>query len=412
MMRLIIAAVFTLALTTTRTLATCPQGSLDEAKTSEMAQANFAVNFYKEVSAGNQDKNVVLSPLSVALALAVLESGASGVTKNKVKSLLLTSNGTSAPLDVLTAYSSLQRQLNLADEKTKLTVVNGIFPQKDFPIKSEYISAIEDCFGGEVEKLDFREQMEESRRKINRWVSEKTQNKIPELFKPNTLSGNVAMVLANALYFKGQWRYGFPEEQTKPGTFYRFGRQSETQTVNFMKMSAWFGYASDDTVETVQLSYTNRDLSMYVFLPKTENGGSLARFERELTGEKLKNLINNVRTQYIQVSLPRFGIRSSTDLETHLRDLGLDVIFSDRADFSQISTAPLKVSKALHEAYVKINEDGTEASASTGFVWIARSSPPNNPPKVIVDHPFIYAIKHKPTGAILFLGRVNFIEDN
>lgn len=329
----------------------CPAStSVEEAKKTEASLADLAVNFYKNVSAANRDKNVVLSPVSVALGLALLESGASGETRNQIKRLLAGASNE----DVLATYRALQKQLSINDEKTKLSIANGMFPAKTFSVKPDYESTIRDCFQSEIKKMDFQQQLEQARQEINRWVGDKTSNKIPELFKAGVLTPDVVLVLANAIYFKGAWKNSFYPSNTKPGVFYRFGREQEPQTVQFMKQTGYFRRGSESNADVLEVSYDHPDLDMYILLPKAKDG--LGAFEQDLTGEKLKGIISGVRPSQVQVQLPRFTIRLPVDLKDTLSNMGLGVIFSDAATFGRMSEAALKVSKAVHEAYINVSE--------------------------------------------------------
>jgi len=390
----------------------CPEANLEEAKKVDAAFTDFAVSFYKNVSAGAADKNVVLSPLSVALAVALLESGASGETRKEIQNVLL-AKAAAADGEVLASYRALQKQVQIDQPKSRLTVANGVFISKSASLKSEYVKIVKECFESESESLDFTgEKLEESRQRINSWVSDKTVKKIPELFKPGSLTPNVALVLANAIYFKSSWKNSFNAGATQPGKFYRSGAgagQNE-QTVSFMKDRADYGYAKSGDAEILDLPYDNKDFSMYIVLPTARDG--LPALERGLTGPALKSLLASVRGASVKVEIPKFIVRTSVDLNQILAAMGLAKMFSQGAEFERMSEVALKVSRGVHEAYINVNENGTEAAAATGFAMVPRMGRPPVEPKVFVaDHPFLYAIVHKPTGAVIFLGKVNYVEE-
>jgi len=343
-----------------------------------------------------------MSPVSVALALALLENGASGNTRNLIKNLLVQAGSN---VEVLSVYRDLQTQLRINDEKSKLTIANGIFPDQALTLKADYLSTTKDCYDTEVQKFDFK-QLEPTRQSINEWVSNKTNAKIPELFKPGVLTPDTVMVLANAVYFKGAWQNAFQATNTAPQTFHKLTR--DTQTVPFMRTSGNFKFANSSDVQVLELSYTHPELAMYIFLPNAVDG--LQQVEQTLSSQKFKTLISSVQSQQMKIEMPKFVIRLPTDLKDVLSNMGLGVMFSDGAEFGRMSDVALKVSKAVHEAYIDVNENGTEAAAATGFSMVPRSGVPPGL-KIVVDHPFLYTIVHKKTSAILFLGRVNFIEE-
>jgi len=382
----------------------CPAPTDEQATKTSLALADFAINFYKNVSSTIRDKNAVMSPISVALALALLENGASGNTQNLIKNLLIQ---TGSNVEVLSAYRNIQNQLQIGDEKSKVTIANGIFPDNSLALKQEFITTTKDCYNVDVKKYDFH-QLDQTRQKINQWVSEKTNTKIPELFKPGVLTPDTVLVLANAIYFKAAWKNVFLPGNTQNQTFNRLGSQENKQNVPFMRNNGAYGFAENEEVKILEMAYTHADLSMYVFLPKSVDG--LQNFEQNLSGQKIQTLISTVQPGQVKVEMPKFIIRSPIDLKNILGSMGLGVIFTDQAEFGRMSEAALKVSKAVHEAYINVNENGTEAAAATGISMVPRSGPPKAT-SFIADHPFLYTIVHKPTKAILFLGKVNFVDE-
>ena len=384
----------------------CPAIKQDDAKQAEAALADFAVNLLKTVSAKDEDKNQVMSPVSIALALALLENGADGKTRDDLKRVLVQQTGA----DVLKTYLAVEELLRVDDQKAKLTVANGMFKAKDLKLKDSYLQSTRNCLQTEVDDADFKKQLEQTRQKINKWVSEKTNNKIPELFKKGVLNEEDLMVLANAIYFKASWKTSFNQGMTKPNTFYRNGRDQDKQTVQYMHQTAEHRHASTNDVDALEMTYSHPDLAMYVVLPKQRDG--LRNLEKRLTGKELRNIFAHLEQKRVQVQLPKFTVRSPIDLKQTLVQVGLESIFSNQANFSRMSEMELKVGAAVHEAYINVNENGTEAAAATGFSMMPRSMPfpVHDPTPFVADHPFLYAIVHKPTGAIVFLGKVNSVE--
>jgi len=398
--------VFCLALASCLPAPHCPQKSEEEAKKSQQALTDFAVNLFKQVSSHDEDKNQAVSPLSIALGLALLESGADGKTREEIKKVLLETSASRE--DVLSVYINLQEQLKINQDKTQLTIANGLFQDKDLKLKDDFISVIKNCFKSEVDQVDFKNQLEQARQKVNQFISEKTHQKIPQLFKQGDLTSSDRFVLANALYFKASWKNAFSQRLTKQDTFYRNGQ--EQQSVPFMQETVSLRHSESEDVAALELPYNDQDLSMVVVLPKSRDG--MRDLERRLTGQQLRDILSRLQQKQVQVQLPKFQVRSHVDLKQTLSRLGLETIFSQSADFSRMSEARVKIDSGVHEAYISVDENGTEGAAATGFAGKAMASIGHDEPATTfkADHPFLYAVVHKQTGAIVFLGKVNSIE--
>jgi serpin B len=382
---------------------------VDEARRSQRALTDFAVNLYKNITSQQQqgqDKNQIISPVSVALALALLENGADGQIRQRLQQQL-TENG--ATDEVLSIYRALEKNLNVRDEKTRLQIANGIFHDKQVQLKQEYQQSTQQCLEAQIQEEDFQHQLEQTRQQINKFISEKTENKIPELFKQGTLKSDSRIVLANAVYLKAAFQHAFDKKQTKQGQFYRQGQEQNPQQVQFMKTEGDFRHSQDDKLQVVELKYEKNQLSLFVLLPKQRDG--LKELEQQLTGDRLREVLAHLQTRKVQVQLPKFSVRSQQNLNQPLSRMGLQALFSRDADLSRLSDQKLEVSQAIHEAYIKVDEDGTEAAAATGVAINTEAVVvPREPTPFVADHPFLYTIVHNPTGAIVFIGKVNEIQ--
>jgi len=385
----------------------CQQQSREEAKKAERALADFALNIYKNASNDqeHQGKNQILSPISIALALALLENGANGQTQQEIRQQLL-QNGASE--EVLSVYGALQKQLEKDTSKAQLKITNAIIHDQKTNLKQEYQQSAKQCLEARAEEADFRNQPEEARRKINQYVSQATHQKIQELLKQGSLNKETRVVLANALYYKAAWEQTFNQQQTKQGTFYRQGRQEDRQQVQMMRNEGQHRHSENDKLQMVELRYDQADTSMYVILPKQRDG--LKELEREMNGDRLRQLIQNLSNRRVEIQLPRFAARSNMDLKKVLSKMGVQRMFNDNADLSRMSDEKLKISQAVHEAYINVDEKGTEAAAATGFgantlAMLQEST------QFIADHPFMYTIVHNPTGAVVFIGRINEVQE-
>jgi serpin B len=385
----------------------CPSISPSQAQKSQQALTEFAINLFKNVSSQDESKNQAVSPLSIALGLALLESGASGKTRQEIQHILLEARSSSSE-DVLNVYVNLEEELKIKGRDTQLTVVNGLFKDNDLKLKDDFLSLIKNCFKSEVDQVDFKEQLEQARQKVNRFVSQKTQQKITELFKRGDLNTDDRLVLANAVYFKASWKQSFNKKQTKKDTFYRDGR--DEQEVEFLQQSANLRHVDNDDLTALELPYENEDLNMLVVLPKSRDG--LRDLEKKLNGQKLRDIVSKLEKKKVDVQLPKFQVRSHFGLKELLTKLGLKTLFTQDADLSRMSETPLKIDSGVHEAYVSVDENGTEGAAATGFSIENKAlpMPPQEQVTFKADHPFLYAVVHKQTGAIVFLGKVNSID--
>jgi serpin B len=372
------------------------QFSLDAAKQAANSGNTFGWALYEKLI--KPDQNLVFSPVSISLALALVESGASGETQNEIRSRLGANQ-----LESNVLYGSLQHQLQIKDEeKTKLNIANGFFYSRDLTVKPEFVNKTKQCFETQVENVQFKTDSEAARRHINQWISEKTVQKIPELFKGDSINAQTVAVLANALYLKAAWEHPFRQSQNL--SFYKFGRD-ETQTVSFMIEERRYSYAENERMQVVEIPYAGTSgLVMYIVLPKQRDG---LQGVETATKDEYDALWGSFSTRKVNLKLPKFTIRSSANLKEVLQQLGINKMFSEQADLSRMSDQRLMVSSAVHEAFIKVNENGTEAAAATGFGISLMSMPrPETPVQFTADHPFAFVIKHVPTKANIFAGRV------
>jgi serpin B len=383
------------------------QFGIDASKQASKAVVDLALKLYKKLN--KPEENLVFSPVSIALGLALVESGTSGSTRTELQNHLAPPGSNQA--DSSTLYESLQHQLRIkGGEKVSLNIANGLFYSESLTVKPEFINHTIKCFDTQVDKAPFRTDADAARRQINQWVSEKTSQKITELLKATDIDPTTVAVLANALHLKAAWTNRFERTENLP--FYKFGRDNQAQTVPFLVQERTYNYAENDKVQAVEIPYEGVSaLSFYILLPKQRGG--LQSFESDLNKEQLKALGASAAPKVVNLKFPKFTVRSTSDLKTVLQQLGVEKIFSDQADFSRLATGQLKISKVVHEAFIKVNENGTEATAATASVILPGApAPPVSPPVAFVaDHPFIFSIVHKPTKAVIFLGKVTKVEE-
>ena len=249
--------------------------------------------------------------------------------------------------------------------------------------------------------MDFAKATEAVRQTINAWVGEQTKDKIKDLLHAGDLDVQTTLVLTNAIHFKGDWAIQFDRTLTRDGDFHVSA--DKTVRAPMMSQTGDFDYAETKDVQVLRMPYAGDELSMIVFLPR--EAGGLPAVEKALTPDGLAKLLKGLRKTKLQVSFPRFRVETRYDLQEPLSAMGMADAFGSKADFSGMDgKRDLFISKVIHQAFVDVNEEGTEAAAATAVV-IAK----NGVSRVKVfraDRPFLFVIRHEKTGLILFLGRV------
>ena len=339
--------------------------------------------------------NFVYSPASVAFALALLRQGARGATAAEIDEALAPSAATDA------------RMLVPRLEPT-LTVANGLFVDDRAAIESGFAVVATRDFAARFESLDFHDHPDDARLRINRWASDRTHDKIRDLLAAGTVTRGTRLVLVDAIHMKAAWLTPFPRTSTKLEPFHLPGGAVKHVLTMHGHVGAKLGEHRGAAVLDVPY-LPLRDgpsLSMTILLPKPGALGAVeAAYGREGIGPFIESA---TRTGRIDVMLPRFRVGSSADLASALRDLGVRHAFTDQADFSGISRAtPLAVSAFVHNAFTEVDESGTEASAtSTGGVVEITSAPIESPLLFRVDRPFLFFVRDRASGDVLFSGRV------
>jgi serpin B len=364
---------------------------------------------------GRAGDNLIFSPYSISKALAMAYAGARGDTEREMAAVL---HFTLGQAEQHRAFLEMRKILNrnhpamndhAAARKPipQLYVSANLWGQRGHGFQKSYLALLHDCYGADLQQVDFHAP-EQARRTINGWVEKQTRGRIQDLFPPRSLSINTRLVLASAIYFKGNWAVPFEKSATQPQSFHLNTR--DQKRVPMMQRTGEYGYFENEQVQGLRMPYEGEDLAMLVLLPREVEG--LAELEKTLTAEKLKAWIGAARAQKVQVTLPKFRMTSEFMLAHALEGLGMKKAFQpDEADFSGMNHGPehLFISMVSHKAFVEVNEEGTEAAAATGVVMEALAAPPllRTPlPVFRADHPFLFVIYDVKTDLILFLGRV------
>jgi len=369
------------------------------------SNTEFTLDLYARLRARNG--NAFFSSYSISNALAMTYAGARGPTATQMaKALRFPMDGDRLPQ----TFAKVIRDVKDAGSKggSELHVANALWIQTGLATLPDFLATVKNGYGAGLAPVDFRSAPEKARTTINSWVEQQTRDRIVDLIPEGTgtINRDTRVVLTNAIYFKGKWKYAFPEAATRNDTF-TLSTGKAIGDVPLMSQQRRFRYLDRDSFQVLELPYDGNGQSMIVFLPKRPDG--LAEFERTLTAARLGECLAAMSVRDVYVTLPRFKITAQFQLRDALSDLGMPLAFSrDKADFSGITTGePLWLSAVIHKAYVDVNEKGTEAAAATAGVMQLMSARIEPTPAVFrADHPFFFVIRDNGTGSLLFAGRL------
>jgi len=359
----------------------------------------FGIELFQRVLTNDTADNIFISPTSVALALAMTYNGADGDTKSAMQETLRKQGLT--PEELNQSYNTLIDALVSVDPKVLLEIANSIWYRNDIEVLSEFIGVNQTYYDAEVNSLVFNDQAKDI---INGWVADKTHDKIKEVL--DFIPPDAIMYLINAIYFKGIWRSEFDKEKTSELPFYL--PEGTPVQVPTMQQQDTFRYVKNDLLSAVELPYGHGNFSMVILLPN--EGKTAGDIVSSLTIDNWNAWMQGLSEKDVVIHLPRLKFEYEKLLNQDLADMGMGIAFSGAADFSKIdSTRDLCISRVIHKTFVEVNEEGTEAAAVT-VVEIRETSypgPQEQPVYFYVDRPFVFIIKERDTGAMLFVGRVN-----
>ncbi len=360
------------------------------------ANTRFALDLYGRLR--STPGNLFFSPFSISTALAMTYAGAGGQTAEEMGTVLHTKGIANLHPVYGALVASLDRGTDLGGYE--LRVANSLWGQKGAPIREPFLETVREHYGAGFDEVDFAGNSAAARAAINRWVAERTRDRIQDLFPSGTITDLTRLVLANAIYFKGQWATRFEPDRTADGPFHVAADRAVH--VPMMHAEMTLRMTRDHEISVLEMPYRGGDLAMILLLPAAVDG--LPALEASLTPERLTGWLDAAREGKIDVIIPRFKMTTEFELKRTLSDLGMPSAFDcDRADLSAMTTEKgWCLGTVRHKAFVEVNEEGTEAAAATG-VGIALTS---LPPSFVADHPFLFLIRDRVTGSILFMGRV------
>jgi serpin B len=357
---------------------------------------SFAFDLMRNVNGGDTAKNVLISPLSVSLALAMTYNGAAGDTKTAMATAMRHSGYTTDEINDY--YKKIGNALLTIDPSTQLKIANSIWTQKNFPVLQSFYDVNSSFYNASVQSLDFAQP--NAKDVINNWCGQNTNGKIPTII--DKISDDVVMYLINAVYFKGIWATQFNAALTSDGIF---ASPAGSVSVKYMKQDADFNYFANDSVQCAELPYGNGAFSMVLMLPKT--GVTVDNLLHQLNASTWNWWMANLSHVKLHVELPKFTATYAINLNDVLANMGMSVAFTHAADFTKINASGgLLISNVQHKAFIAVDEEGTEAAAVTSVEIGITAANPTAVIPFIVNRPFLLVIKEKSTGAILFMGKL------
>ncbi len=356
---------------------------------------SYAFKQYHQYTA-TEESNIFFSPYSISTCLSMVYEGAKRETAEEMQQVF----GWSENPDIrLPSTAYIYNKLNDPENNCTVRSANSVWAQEDYPINEEYINILEAGYGGKAVNIDFG-RSDEARLQINAWVENRTNNNIKDLFEEGMIAPDTRMILTNALYFKGDWKQQFEAGKTRESLF-NISRTEQVSVDMMYLRDKWFNYTENDLVQVLEMVYSGGDYSMVLILPR-ETG--LDSVENSLDHETFSALIEDLEPHEMILSIPRFTVETKYLMNTGLSELGMLKAFTPAADFSGVTLQEdLWLDLVVHQTYISVAENGTEAAAATGASYVM-----SMPSGVVfrVDHPFMFAILEKETGLILFLGRV------
>jgi serpin B len=383
-----------------------PRSSADPAAAQDIRGAMDALcaDLYKVVA--REPGNLVVSPYSVGIALAMTRVGAVGETSKQMDTVL----HAELAKDLNAGFHALDQALVKRPEKFKFrdrmldlglefATANRLWGQEEFIFERPFLDVLAKDYGAGMQIVDYKAAADGARRTINDWVAARTRDRIKEIIPPGMIDSQTRLVLTSAIYLRATWSQPF--HAAVAGTFHR--ADGSDVKARMMSQSKTLRYAAGDNYQAVRLSYAG-GLSMVLIVP---SAGRLASFEHALDGKTLRRIVSGLRDTQVRLSMPKFSFRSQAQLKDVLSELGMPIAFTGRADFSRMTMQePLEIVDVAHQAFITVDEKGTEAAAAIAM-WSLGMLAPLRPVELHIDRPFLFLIQDDETGAVLFMGRVS-----
>ncbi|CAN8033055.1 unnamed protein product [Ixodes persulcatus] len=357
------------------------------------AQNHFALKLFKELCSEDPESNLFFSPTSISVALAMVSAGARGKSEAELSTALgHTAAGLSSRESILESYKKILAKQQ-TDDNVSLLIANAVFVKKTLKVLESYRKELVDIFAALFRSVDVGAENSDMESEVNEWVKNKTRGKISGF----TIPADTVMALLNAIYFKGLWNTSFDPNNTSPLPFHNKG--SKVVLVKTMTRVSKVPFTSETDFEAIELSYKGDGHCMVIILPRERKG--LSKLRDAMTVESIEKIQGSLKEETVKIQLPKFDLKTEYGLVPALKKLGVRSIFSD-ADLSGITgDRGLVVTDVQHKAAIQVNEEGTVAAAATVIIF------KRSPTLFVVNRPFLFYIREKATGRLLFLGEVH-----
>ncbi len=369
-----------------------PDLETTEAKAFIAKTNEFALDFFQRLAANEDEENYMISPVSLSMALGMVHNGADAETLQAFDEVL---GGGNTLAESNTYNGALMESLTSSSSGTTLNLANAIWIQEGFPVETQFVETNKRYYDSEVANVDFKKASTVDR--VNKWALDNTNGKIKDFVAE--FDDETVLFLANAIYFKSQWKFRFERDRTIDRPFYL----SETNSIEvpMMNMTAEVATAYTDLFSAIALPYKENRFEMVILLPNF--GITTNTIIENMDVTELASLFSENRKSELEIGIPRFKLEYSKTLNNALTELGLGIAFDNGANFKGINKeTDLFISSVFQKTFIEVNEEGTEAAAVTGVEVGVTSTPPS----FVADRPFLYIIREKFTGAICFMGRV------
>ena len=367
---------------------------------------DFAFNLFREARDGVRSQ--ILSPISITYALGMLNNGAAGETQQEINKVLGFSETGADGINQF-CYKMMQRALTL-DEKTKVLIADNIYMNKGYELKPAFKETVKTFYDADAETRDFGDG--KTRDVINKWGSDHTMGMIPEVLKEDEFHPDFVSYLLNAIYFKGTWQYQFDKNMTQDEGFLHPGLTKEELVIPMMHQTAELDYLETDNFQALRLPYGNGAWNMTVLLPtvnihEVDTGEDINKVLKSLNTASWQKIQQQMAPMKVDVHLPRLESDTDIDLIPIMGKLGMTKAFTSAAEFPNFCNTATFIGLMKQVAKIKLDEEGTEAAAVTVIGMDKSMAGPSEPDYATfyANHPFLYVISEKTTGAIFFIGQ-------
>lgn len=368
-------------------------------KSAKVIETNndFGLELLNQVITKDNTPNIMISPASVSIALGMAYNGAETTTRDAFEEVLNYEGLSREEINEITM--ELIKVLVTNVEGNLLEIANSMWYDQGFPVEQDFINLNTHYYDAEVREIDFR--TASAVKTINQWVSENTNGKIEKIIE--AIDPAMMMILINAIYFNSVWEVEFDPEDTQDQPFYREDK-TLFGNVEMMFLESTLHASFTEKFSAVELPYKNKKFSMFIFLPA--EGTTVNELLGQLDGSLWNSWLEGfTERKDFTVTMPKFKFEYDRSMAEDLKAMGLEVAFTDLADFSGISSVDLLISDVIHKTYIDVNEEGTEAAAVTAIVFETTSIGPAN--GIRLDRPYMFAITENSSKSIVFIGKVS-----